>query len=117
MPLNAPKPLRKRLGIAMLAPRADLDAPADGIPGRVGPFDMRIQERGSLSWRALEIRILASSRRLSPIPSFTVCTSSLFFAGKGFKRQIGSFEGHPLQVPPFVLPEVLRAEIFCQRGL
>jgi len=42
MPLDAAKPFGKRLGIAMLAPRADLDAPADGIPGRVGPLDVGI---------------------------------------------------------------------------
>ena len=42
MPLNPAKPLRKRFGIAVLASRADLDAAADGIPGRISPFDWRV---------------------------------------------------------------------------
>src|SRR5208282_4492336 len=43
MPLDPAKPLRKCLGIAVFASRANLDAAADGIPGRVGPLDMRIE--------------------------------------------------------------------------
>jgi len=43
MSLDAAKPLRKRLGIAVLASGADLDAAADGVPGRVGPLDMGVE--------------------------------------------------------------------------
>jgi hypothetical protein len=43
MPLDAPEPLCKGLGVAMLAPRADFGATANRVPGGVGPFDMRIQ--------------------------------------------------------------------------
>ena len=40
MPFDSAKPLRKRLGIAMLAAGTDLRAAANRIPGRVGPFDV-----------------------------------------------------------------------------
>jgi len=43
MPLDPAKPLSKRLGIAVLAARTDLDAAADGIPSGVGPFDVRVE--------------------------------------------------------------------------
>jgi hypothetical protein len=42
MPFDTAKAFRKRLGIAMLAAGADLDASADGIPSRVGPFDVGV---------------------------------------------------------------------------
>ena len=37
------KPLCEGLGVAVLAARTDLRAPARGVPGRVGPLDVRIQ--------------------------------------------------------------------------
>src|ERR1039458_4002608 len=43
MPLDPAKPLSKRLGVAVLATRANLDTATDGVPGCVGPFDMRIE--------------------------------------------------------------------------
>src|ERR1019366_5738987 len=43
MPLNPAKPLRKRLGIAVLAAGADLDTAANGVPRGVGPFDVRVE--------------------------------------------------------------------------
>jgi hypothetical protein len=43
MTLDPAKPLRESLGVAVLASGADFRAAADGIPGGVGPFDVRIQ--------------------------------------------------------------------------
>ena len=43
MALDAAKPLRKRLGVAVLAARADFRAAADGVPGGVRPFDLGVQ--------------------------------------------------------------------------
>jgi hypothetical protein len=43
MSLDATKPLRESLGIAVLAPGADLRAAADWVPGGVGPFDVGIE--------------------------------------------------------------------------
>ena len=49
MSLDPAKPLRKRLGIAVLAPGADLDATADRVPGCVGPFNGGLKAHGK-SW-------------------------------------------------------------------
>ena len=54
MPFDSTKPLRKRLGIAVLAAGADLDAAADGIPGRVGPFDVRVKRHSALRAKLVE---------------------------------------------------------------
>src|SRR5688572_21396860 len=39
----AAKTLRERLGIAMRTSGTDLRAPSDRIPGRIRPFDLRVQ--------------------------------------------------------------------------
>ena len=43
MSRHTAKPLGKRLRIAMFAPGTDFRAAGDRIPGRVGPFDMRLK--------------------------------------------------------------------------
>jgi hypothetical protein len=48
MSLDPAKPLRKRLGVAVLAAGADLYAAANGIPGGVGPFDMGVVRHGDI---------------------------------------------------------------------
>src|SRR6267143_703529 len=40
---HTPKPLGKRLCIAVLAPRTDLSAAGDGVPCRIGPFDRALR--------------------------------------------------------------------------
>ena len=40
---NTPEALGKRLSVAMLTAWADFLATADGIPGRVRPFDLRVR--------------------------------------------------------------------------
>ena len=42
MPGHAPEPLGERLGVAVVAAGRDLGAAADGIPRRVGPFDLGV---------------------------------------------------------------------------
>ena len=54
MPLNPAKPLSKSFGIAVFAPRADLDAATNGIPGRVGPFDVRVKRHSALRAKLVE---------------------------------------------------------------
>jgi hypothetical protein len=43
MPFDPTKPLREGFGVAVFAARADFRAAADGVPGRVGPFDVRVK--------------------------------------------------------------------------
>ena len=45
MSFHAAKALGKRPGVAVLAAWADLDAAPDGVPGRIGPFDGRVEAR------------------------------------------------------------------------
>ena len=42
MPRHTAKPFCKGLRVAVHAPRADLRAAAHGVPGGVGPFDLRL---------------------------------------------------------------------------
>ena len=42
MTWHSAKPLRERLGVTMLATRADFRAAGDGVPGGISPFDGRI---------------------------------------------------------------------------
>ena len=43
MAFHTAKALRKGFRIAMLAAGADLHAAANRVPGRVGPFDVRVE--------------------------------------------------------------------------
>jgi hypothetical protein len=43
MSLDPAKPFRESLSIAVLASGTDFDAAADGVPGGVRPFDVRVK--------------------------------------------------------------------------
>jgi hypothetical protein len=45
MPLDAAKPLRESLRVAVLASGADFRAATNGVPGGVGPLDVRIERQ------------------------------------------------------------------------
>ena len=42
------EPFGKRLGVTVLAPRTDFRAAGNGIPGGIGPFDMRLYAHDTL---------------------------------------------------------------------
>lgn len=57
MAFYSAKSLGKRFSVAMLASGADFGAAADGVPGCVGPFDVRVEGQGVAVNRKAQIDV------------------------------------------------------------